>query len=155
MVKNELYEQAIEKIVPKLEKLKGRPFDEIIEGLIHEMIESGICQDLMFALTYVLDPSKFYIEVGYWTRYGEYTVNFAVDTPQYCWGPDIGVNIKADESERPTDEEARDLIKKYIGRRDKGGIDVEGLIKRAEEVVDTCRIVRRKNGRRLKDKSKA
>ena len=137
MVSNELYEQAIEKIAPKLEKLKDEPFEEIIEELIHEMIESDVStKDLMFALTYVLDPSKFFI--GVLSKRGEYSLLFAIDTPQRYWGPTVFINLKADE--RPTDKEIRDLIKKKF-EGNKCGLEVEGLIKRAEEVIDTCRII--------------
>lgn len=146
VISNEVYEQEIEKIVPRLEELENKSFDEIIHGLYHEILYSPITRSLIFALTYVLDPSKFYIGVDYWAGWGEYVVKFAVDIPQYPWGPNIYREIKADESERPTDKEARDLIKKYIGDRDKGGLEVEGIIKKAKEVIDTCKVIRRKNG---------
>lgn len=33
MVSNKVYEQEIEKIAPKLKRLEGKSFDEIMEGL--------------------------------------------------------------------------------------------------------------------------
>ena len=137
MVSNEVYEQEIEKISPKLEELEGRPFDEIMWGLLPEILYSPITRALIFALTYVLDPSKFYIEVNLTGR--DYRVNFAADIPPKSLRLLVSIVDKSDK--RPTDKEARDLIKKYIGDRGKSGIEVEGLIKKAKEVVDTCKVI--------------
>lgn len=135
MVKNEVYEKEIEKIAPKLERLEGRPFDEIIGGLIHEITVSGISWDLIFALTYVLDPSRFYIEVGHDVR--GYTVGFAADTPM---GEDFGIFLYrlTRFDRRPTEKEARDFIKELLPR---GRIEIEGLLKKAYGVVDTCKVI--------------
>ena len=140
MVKNELYEQEIKRISPKLEKLKDKSFYEIMDGLYNEVSHSSISRTLIFALTYVLDPSKFYIEVDYWAREGKCVLKFTADLPlRYLGGPLISLVNKS--AKRPTDKEARDLIKKCIGDRDKCGLEVEGLIKRAEEVIDTCKVI--------------
>ena len=140
MTKNELYEQEIKRISPKLEELKNKSFYEIMDGLYNEVSHSSISRTLIFALTYVLDPSKFYIEVDYWAREGKCVLKFTADLPlRYLGGPLISLVNKS--AKRPTDKEARDLIKKCIGDRDKGGLEVVGLIKRAEEVVDTCKVI--------------
>ena len=137
MVSNEVYEREIEKIGPKLEELEDRPFDEIMKGLFPEILYSPITRDLVFALTYVLDPSRFYIEVYHDGR--GYRVNFAADIPPKYLG--LLVSIVDKSGKRPTDKEARDLIKKYIGDRGKSGIEVGGLVEKAKEVVDTCKII--------------
>ena len=79
MVSNEVYEREIERISPKLKRLEGKPFDEIIWGLYYEVSGSKIAWDLIFALIYVLDPSRFFIEIGLLS--GRYTVKFKADTP--------------------------------------------------------------------------
>lgn len=134
MVKNWIYEQAIEKIAPKLEELEGRPFDEIIHGLYHEILYSSITRTLIFALTYVLDPSRFFIEIGHNGR--DYTVTFAADIPLKYLRSLVSIVDKS--GKRPTDKEARDFIKEILPKR---GIEVEGLIEKAKEVVDTCKVI--------------
>ena len=134
MVSNEVYEQEIKRIAPKLEKLKDRSFDEIIGGLIHEITVSGISRDLIFALTYVLDPSRFYIEVGHDVR--GYTVGFAADTPMGDFGIFLYRLTRFDR--RPTEKEARDFIKELLPR---GRIEIERLLKKAYGVVDTCKVI--------------
>lgn len=134
MVKNEVYEREIERIAPKLEKLKDRPFDEIMQGLHREIIGSCISQTLVFALTYVLDPSRFFIEISHLS--GRYTVKFKADTPLGNFGSFLYKISWSDK--RPTEKEARDFIKEFLLE---GSIDVEELIKRAKEVVDTCKVI--------------
>lgn len=135
MVKNEVYEQEIKRISPKLEELKGQPFDEIMKGLYNEVFHSPISQALVFALTYVLDPSRFFIEIGHDGR--GYIVGFAADTPM---GEDFGAFLYrlTRFDRRPTDKEARDFIKELLP---KGRIGVEGLLKKAYGVVDTCKVI--------------
>lgn len=133
MVKNEIYEKEIERIAPKLEELKGRPFDEIMNGLYNEVFHSSITRSLIFALTYVLDPSRFFIEIGY--LFGRYTVKFTADTPLMGMGPFVYRNVRSDK--RPTDKEARDFIKEFL----EDNIRVEGLVEKAEEVVNTCKVI--------------
>ena len=135
MTKNELYEQAIERIAPKLEELKNKSFDEIIHGLYHEILYSPITRTLIFALTYVLDPSRFFIEVNHNVR-GDYEVKFAADIPLKYLRSLVSIVDKS--GKRPTDEEARDFIKEVLSKR---GIEVEGLIEKAKEVVDTCKVI--------------
>lgn len=137
MVKNWVYEQEIERIAPKLEELKDLPFDEIMRDLYNEIFQSDLPRTLIFALTYVLAPSRFYIEVHYERR--SYTVKFTADTPSSSFGPFVYRNTRSDR--RPTDKEARDFIKKFLAEE----IKVEGLLEKAEEVVDTCKIIRSKN----------
>lgn len=134
MVKNWVYEEEIERIAPKLEELKDRPFDEIMKGLYNEIFQSSIFKSLIFALTYILDPSRFYIEVNHNGR--SYTVKFTIDTPLmvpegfvYVYNTGLG--------KRPTDEEAREFIKKFMTE----GIKVEGIIKKVKEVIDTCKVI--------------
>lgn len=136
MVKNEVYEKEIERIAPKLEELKSRPFDEIMQGLSHEILYSPITKTLIFALTYVLDPSKFYIKVGYWAREGEYVVRFTVDVPLGGYGTFFLYKVSQFDK-MPTDKEARDLIKESLAEV----IEVEGLLKKAKKVVDTCKVI--------------
>lgn len=133
MVKNWVYEEEIERIAPKLEELKGRPFDEIMNGLYREVFQSSITRPLIFALTYVLDPSRFFIEVNHGGKY--YVVKFTADTPLRGLGPFVYRNTLS--AKRPIDKEARDFIKKFLAEE----IKVEGLIKKAEEVVDTCKVI--------------
>lgn len=135
MVKNELYEKEIERIAPKLEKLKDRPFDEIMDGLYNEIFHSSISRTLIFALTYILDPSRFFIEVNHDVR-GDYEVKFAADIPLKYLRSLVGIVDKS--GKRPTDKEARDFIKEILPKR---GIEVEGLIEKAKEVVDTCKVI--------------
>lgn len=136
MVKNEVYEKEVERMAPKLEELKNKSFYEIMDGLYNEVFHSSIPRALIFALTYALDPSKFYIEVDYWAREGKCVLKFTADLPlRYLGGPLISLVNKS--AKRPTDKEARDFIKKCLDE----GIRVEGLIKRAEEVVDTCKVI--------------
>ena len=135
MVSNELYEQAIEKIAPRLEKLENKSFDEIIHGLYHEILYSPITRALIFALTYVLDPSRFFIEVNHNVR-GDYEVKFAADIPLKYLRSLVSIVDKS--GKRPTDEEARDFIKEVLSKR---GIEVEGLVEKAKEVVDTCKVI--------------
>ena len=134
MVSNEVYEKEIEKIAPKLKELEGRPFDEIMQGLRHEIFYNPISQTLVFALTYILDPSRFFIEISHLS--GRYTVKFKADTPLGNFGTFFYKIFWSDK--RPTDKEARDFIKEFLLE---GSIDVEKLIKRAKEVVDTCKII--------------
>lgn len=134
MVKNEVYEQEIEKIVPRLEELENKSFDEIIHGLYHEILYSPITRTLIFALTYILDPSRFYIEVEHDRR--GYSVKFAADIPLKYLRSLVGIVDKS--GKRPTDKEARDFIKEILPKR---GIEVEGLIEKAKEVVDTCKVI--------------
>lgn len=94
---------------------------------------SDITISLIFALTYILDPSRFYIEVDHDGR--GYSVKFTADTPLRGLGDFVYRNTLS--TKRPTDKEARDFIKKFLAER----IKVEGLIKKAEEVVDTCKIM--------------
>lgn len=135
MVKNEVYEQEIEKIVPRIEELENKSFDEIMKGLYNEVFHSPISQALVFALTYVLDPSRFFIEIGHDGR--GYIVGFAADTPM---GEDLGAFLYrlTRFDRRPTDKEARDFIKEILPR---GRIGVEGLLKKAYGVVDTCKVI--------------
>lgn len=133
MVSNEVYEQEVEKIGPKLEKLKNRPFDEIMGGLYDEILQSSISWALIFALIYILDPSRFYIEVE--PNLNTYSVNFTADTPLRGLGSFVYRNTLFPK--RPTDKEARDRIKKFLAER----IKVEGLIEKAEEVVNTCKVI--------------
>lgn len=135
MVKNEVYEQEIKRISPKLEKLKGRPFDEIMKGLNDDLLQSTIPWALIFALTYVLDPSRFFIEVNHDVR-GDYEVKFAADIPLKYLRSLVGIVDKS--GKRPTDKEARDFIKEILPKR---GIEVEGLIEKAKGVVDTCKVI--------------
>ena len=131
MVKNELYEKEIERIAPKLEELKNRSFDEIMKGLYNEIFQSSIFKSLIFALTYILDPSRFYIEVNHNGR--GYTVKFTADTPL----PGDLVFKYTGLGRRPTDEEAREFIKKFLTE----GFKIEGIIKKVKEVIDTCKVV--------------
>ena len=135
MVSNEVYEKEIERIAPKLEELKDRPFDEIMKGLYNEVSLSPISVSLVFALTYVLDPSRFFIEIGHDGR--GYIVGFAADTPM---GDYFGAFLYrlTQFDRRPTEKEARDFIKELLPR---GRIEVEGLIEKAKEVVDTCKVI--------------
>lgn len=130
MIKNWVYEQEIERISPKLEKLKNRPFDEIMKGLYDEILQSSISWALIFALTYVLDPSRFFIEIN-----SKGDVKFTADTPLKGFGPFVYLGIRSDK--RLTEEEARGFIKKSLA----DGIKVEGLIEKAKEVVDTCKVI--------------
>lgn len=133
MTKNELYEREIERIAPKLKELEGRPFDEIMNGLYNEVFHSSISRSLIFALTYVLDPSRFFIEIGH--LFGGYIIEFTADTPLRGFGPFVYRNVRS--GKRPTDKEARDFIKEFL----EDNIRVEGLLKKAEEVVDTCKVI--------------
>ena len=133
MVSNEVYEREIERISPKLEELKGRSFDEIMKGLYDDLRQSSIPWDLIFALTYVLDPDRFFIEIGH--GFGRYIVKFKADTPLGSFGSFLYKISWSDKM--PTDGEARDFIKKYLAEV----IKVEGLIEKAKEVVDTCKII--------------
>ena len=134
MVKNEVYEQEIKRIAPRLEKLENKSFDEIIHGLYHEILYSPITRTLIFALTYVLAPSRFFIEVNHDWR--DYTVKFAADIPLKYLRSLVSIVDKS--GKRPTDEEARDFIKEVLSKR---GIEVEGLVEKAKEVVDTCKVI--------------
>lgn len=134
MVKNEVYEQEIKRITPRLEELENKSFDEIIHGLYHEILYSPITRTLIFALTYVLDPSKFFIEVNHNGR--DYTVKFAADIPLKYLRSLVSIVDKS--GKRPTDKEARDFIKEILPKR---GIEVGGLIEKAKEVVDTCKVI--------------
>lgn len=127
------YEQEIERIGPRLENLKNRSFDEIMRGLYHEIFRSNIPRDLIFALTYILDPSRFYIEVHH--NGVSYTVKFTASTPLSSFGPFVYRDTRSDR--RPIDKEARDFIKKFLAEE----IKVEGLIEKAKEVVDTCKVI--------------
>lgn len=133
MVKNEVYEQEIERIGPKLEKLKDLPFDEIMRSLHNAVFCSDITISLVFALTYILDPSRFFIEVEQGRR--NYAVKFTADTPLRGLGDFVYRNTLS--AKRPTDKEARDFTKKFLAER----IEVEGLLEKAEEVVDTCKVI--------------
>lgn len=133
MIKNWVYEQEIERISPKLEKLKNRPFDEIMNGLYNEIFQSSISRALIFALTYILDPSRFCIEVNH--NGVSYTVKFTADTPLRGLGAFVYRDTRS--GKRPTDKEARDFIKKFLAEE----IKVEGLIEKAKEVVDTCKLI--------------
>ena len=135
MVNNKAYEQEIERIGPKLEELEGRPFDEIMKGLYDDVFGGDLYQTVVFALTYILAPSRFYIEVNY--REGvRYYINFAADTSIKYFGSFVRLQHKSDE--RPTDEEARGLIKKFLPE---GDIVVKGLLEKAYGVVDTCKVI--------------
>lgn len=134
MVKNEVYEQEIKRISPKLEELKGQPFDEMMWDLYYEVSGSKITRTLIFALTYVLDPSRFFIEVNHNGR--DYTVKFAADIPLKYLRSLVSIVDKS--GKRPTDKKARDFIKEILPKR---GIEVEGLIEKAKEVVDTCKVI--------------
>lgn len=135
MVSNEVYEQEIKRIAPRLEKLENKSFDEIIHGLYHEILYSPITRTLIFALTYILDPSRFFIEVNH-ERRGYYTVTFTADIPLKYLRALVSIVDKS--GKRPTDKEARDFIKEILPKR---GIEVEGLLKKAKEVVDTCKVI--------------
>lgn len=134
MVKNEVYEQEIKRITPRLEELKDKSFDEIIQGLYPEILYSPITLTLIFALTYILDPSRFYIEVNHDGR--NYRVKFAADIHIKYLG--LLVSLVDKSGKRPTDEEARDFIKEFLP---KGAIEVEGLLEKAKEVVNTCKVI--------------
>ena len=137
MVSNEVYEQEIKRIAPRLEKLENKSFDRMMNGLYYDVLESKIDRTLSFALTYVLDPSKFYIEVN--QRLGGYTVEFNADTP--LMGLGAFAYIWAGSDKRPTDKEARDIIKKCLDDGE-SGIEVEGLIEKAKGVVNTCKVIK-------------
>lgn len=134
MVKNEVYEKEIERIAPRLEELKDKSFDKIIGGLYGEILKSSIPGALIFALTYILDPSKFFIEVNHTGR--GYRVKFTADLPMKYLGPIVSIVDKS--GKRPTDEKARDFIKEFLP---KTGVKVEGLIEKAKEIVDTCKVI--------------
>lgn len=133
MIKNWVYEQEIERISPKLEKLKNRSFDEIINGLYNELFQSSIPRALIFALTYILDPSRFYIEVNH--NGVSYTVKFTSDPHLTGFGHFVYRDTRS--GKRPTDKEARDFIKKFLVE----DLGVEGLIGKAKEVVNTCKVI--------------
>lgn len=134
VVSKEIYEREIEKIAPKLEKLKGRPFDEIMKGLDYDIRQSSIPWDLVFALTYVLDSDRFFIEVDRGRGYG-YRVKFAADTTLRGLTTFVYRGTLSDKM--PTEKEARDFVKKYLAY----GVEVEGLLEKAKEVVDTCKVI--------------
>ena len=133
MVSNEVYEKEIEKIAPKLKRLEGRPFNEIINGLYYELSYSRIPRTLVFALTYILDPSRFFIEISHLP--GGYAVEFTADVPLGVFGTFVYRDTLP--GKRPTDKEARDLIKESLAEV----IEVEGLLKKAKKVVDTCKVI--------------
>ena len=137
MVSNEVYEREIERISPKLEQLKDRPFDEIMKGLYNELNSSSITLALIFALTYVLDPDRFFIEIGH--GFGRYVVRFAADTPLGSLG--VFVYKLAQFDKMPTEKEVRDFIKGLLVKE----FYIEGLLKKAYGVVDTCKIIRSNN----------